>query len=394
LEVADIVRALADPLTTEVPGLFPSAAQYKVLRALSACRTARLGGHVEQCQQCRHRVVAYNSCRNRHCPKCQATNRARWFEARSRDLLPVGYFHVVFTLPAELGPLALQNKRVVYDLLFRAASETLIQIAADRKHLGAHIGVLAVLHTWGQTLTHHPHLHCIVPGGGLSADGRRWIAARSNYFVPVKVLSRVFRGKFLDFLRHVHRDGKLRVSASLEHLRDPQCFQTLVRDARRKPWVVYSKAPMAGPQQVLAYLARYTHRVAIANSRLVSFDDGHVAFRYKDYAHGGQQRILTLQPVEFLRRFLLHVLPRGFVRIRHYGLLANSCRRQKIALCRELIAAHAGDDHGGSDNDKEKADSAVEIRCPECGLGVMITVEIFRPHLLARPTVPPTLDSS
>jgi hypothetical protein len=389
--VADIVRALADPVTTHVPGLYASAAQHKVLRALIACRTARLGGHVQQCTDCRHRRVAYNSCRNRHCPKCQAANRARWFEARSRDLLPVGYFHVVFTLPAELGPLALQNKRVVYDILFRAASETLIRIAADRKHLGASIGVLAVLHTWGQTLTHHPHLHCIVPGGGLSLDGRRWIASRKNYFVPVKVLGRVFRGKFLEYLRDAYGDGKLRLTVSLAHLQDSDGFDALVRDVRRKPWVVYSKAPMAGPEQVLGYLARYTHRVAIANSRLVSLNEGRVSFRYKDYAQADKQRLLSLDAVEFLRRFLLHVLPRGFQRIRHYGLLANCCRQRKIDRCRTLIA-------NGADATKDppsRADSTLaHARCPECRVGVMVTIEIFTPGCVAWLNTIATLDSS
>ena len=393
LEVADIIRALTDPVTAQVSGLCASAAQYKVLRAIVACRTARLGGHVQQCDKCAHRTIAYNSCRNRHCPKCQARARARWFEARGRDLLPVGYFHVVFTLPAELAPLALQSKHVVYDILFRAACETLVQIAADPKHPGAAIGVLAVLHTWGQTLTHHPHIHCVVPGGGLSVDGQRWISSRPNYFVPVKVLSRVFRGKFLDYLGQAHRDGKLSLTASLEHLGDPDCFLALLREVRRKPWVVYSKAPMAGPEQVLKYLSRYTHRVAIANSRLVSIEQGRVSFRYKDYAQGGQQRVMSLDGVEFLRRFLLHVLPRGFVRIRSYGLLANCSRREKIARCRSLIdraAVGVYDDARGA-----RADSQlVGVRCPECGLGVMVTIEIFRPYSIRLPSLLATLDSS
>ncbi len=393
LEVADIIRALTDPVTAQVPGLSASAAQRRVLRALLACRTARLGAHVQQCDKCEHRSVAYNSCRNRHCPKCQAASRARWFKARSRDLLPVGYFHVVFTLPAELAAVALQNKRVLYEILFRAASQTLIQIAADPKHLGARIGMLCVLHTWGQTLVHHPHLHCIVPGGGLSLDGRRWIASRPNYFVPVKVLSRVFRGKFLDYLGRAYRSGELTLTATLEHLTQPERFAALLRELRAKPWVVYSKPPMAGPEHVLKYLARYTHRVAIANSRLVSLEQGRVAFRYKDYAQGNSERILELEALEFLRRFLLHVLPRGFQRIRHYGLLANCCRQQKVALCRSLIAQGAVDEQEDGDPVPPQAPLA-NIRCPQCGLGVMVTVEMIRSGSIVLASFAPRLDSS
>jgi len=291
-----------------------------------------------------------------------------------------------------LGPTALQNKRVVYDILFRAASDTLLQIAADPKHLGARIGMLAVLHMWGQTLTHHPHLHCIVPGGGLSPDGRRWIASRKNYFVPVKVLSRVFRGKFLDYLGQAYRDGKLDFTASLEHLRDPECFDALIRETGRKPWVVYSKAPFAGPGHVLKYLARCTHRVAIANSRLVAFEDGRVSFRYKDYAHSSAQRILSLGALEFLRRFLLHVLPSGFQRIRYYGLLANCCRQGKIALCRELIGAAVIPPH--TDDGVPSNSQLAAVRCPECGLGVMVTIETFKPGSLTLLSRIALLDSS
>jgi hypothetical protein len=391
--VADIIGALTDPVTAQVPGLSASADGRRVLQALVACRTARLGAHVQQCDKCEHRSVAYNSCRNRHCPKCQAASRERWFEARRQDLLPVGYFHVVFTLPAEISPLALQNKRVLYEILFRAASETLIQIAADPKHLGARIGFLCVLHTWGQTLVHHPHLHCIVPGGGLSLEGQRWIASRPNYFVPVKVLSPVFRGKFLDYLGQAYRSGQLTLTATLEHLNEPDRFAAFLRELRGKPWIVYCKPPMAGPEQVLKYLARYTHRVAIANSRLISLQQGRVAFRYKDYAQGDCERILELEALEFLRRFLLHVLPRGFQRIRHYGLLANCCRSNKVALCRTLIAQGGFGEQENGDPVPPQAPLA-SIRCPQCGVGVMVTVEIVRPGAIVLASFAPRLDSS
>jgi hypothetical protein len=306
--------------------------------------------------------------------------------------LPVGYFHVVFTLPAELGPVALQNKRTLYEILFRAASDTLLQTAADPKHLGARIGFLCLLHTWGQTLVHHPHLHVVVPGGGLSVDGRRWISARSNYFLPVKVLSRVFRGKFLDYLGEARRDGRLDFTQSLAHLADPDRFARLIREVRAKPWVVYAKAPMAGPEQVLKYLARYTHRVAIANSRLLSLHEGRVAFRYKDYAQGNGQQVLELDAREFLRRFLLHVLPRGFQRIRSYGLLANCCRKRKLALCRSLLAEGATGEHEGGDQPARVTSAG--LRCPLCGLGVMVIVEIIGPGSIVLAGLAPRLDSS
>jgi hypothetical protein len=388
--VADIIAALATA-SAEVPGLVASVAQRRVLNALLACRTARLGGHVEQCDRCEHRTIAYNSCRNRHCPKCQARARAEWFDARRRDLLSVAYFHVVFTVPCELAAIALQNKKVLYAILFRAASDTLLQIAADAKHLGAKIGFLAILHTWGQTLIHHPHLHCVVPGGGLSRDGERWISARHSYFLPVKVLSRVFRGKFLDYLAKAHQDGKLSFTNTLTPLTDPTAFHGVLAEVRRKPWVVYAKAPMAGPEQVLKYLARYTHRVAIANSRLLSLEGGTVRFRYKDY-QAGKHSVMALDAVEFLRRFLLHVLPDRFVRIRHYGLLANRCRRDNVARCRELIPVgteqHTGDDRAAKVTDEHAARS-----CPQCRVGTMITVDTFTAAQAAI-LIPAHLDSS
>jgi hypothetical protein len=391
LEVADIITALRDA-TGAIPGLVTSVAQDRVARALAACRTSRLGGHVDQCDRCQHRQISYNSCRNRHCPKCQGSRRLQWIEDRGRDLLPVAYFHVVFTIPADLAPVALQNKKLVYDILFRAAAETLLQIAADPKRLGAKIGFVAVVHTWGQTLMHHPHLHCMVPGGGLSSDGKRWIASRTSYLVPVKVLSRVFRGKFLDYLGQAHRAGKLSLRATLEHLGSPEAFGRLLAEARAKPWVVYAKPPVAGPEQVLRYLARYTHRVAIANSRLVSLEDGKVSFRYKDYSEAGRQRTMRLEAVEFLRRFLLHVLPARFVRIRHYGLLANCCRRDNVARCRKLIDLAA--DHAASLSPTDPDSRLQAPRCPQCGLGTMVTIETFTAAQALTVATPARLDSS
>ncbi len=396
LEVADIIRALGDSVTG-IAGLAVSAAQRRVLHHLAACRTARLGGHIEQCDRgdCEHERIAYNSCRDRHCPKCQAAKRAQWFEARRRDLLPARYFHVVFTVPLPVGAIALQNKRVLYGILFRAASETLLEIAADVRHRGARIGFVAVLHTWSQTLLHHPHVHCIVPGGGLSPDGQRWICARPRFFLSVKVLGRLYRGKFLDYLGQAYRGGELRLTATLEHLTDPGRFAALLRELRRKKWIVYAKPPAAGPESVLGYLARYTHRVAIANSRLVSFADGAVRFAYKDRTAGGQERILELDTREFLRRFLLHVLPTGFVRLRHYGLLANAHRRDNLELCRSLIGEpvlQETDSQVGAA--KVPRVPASTKCCPRCGVGTMITITILRPGQVHAVLASASMDSS
>lgn len=394
LEVADIIRALGDSLSG-FAGLVISVAQKRVMHALVACRTARLGGHVEHCDHCEHERIAYNSCRNRHCPKCQAARRARWFEDRRRDLLPAEYFHVVFTVPAEVAAIALPNKRVVYGILFRAASETLLEIAADPRHLGARIGFVAVLHTWSQTLLHHPHVHCIVPGGGLSPGRERWISSRPGFFLPVKVLGSLYRGKFLAHLAEAHRSGELHLTGTLEKLLDPGQFAALLMELRRKPWVVYAKPPAAGPECVLAYLARYTHRVAIANSRLVSFEDGVVRFRYKDYAAGAKSRVMQLDAVEFVRRFLLHVLPRSFVRIRHYGLLANAVRRENVALCRSLMPAEAAAQQPDIPTDRETADAtASNESCPKCNVGTMVRTQTFRPGALLARNVPEPVDSS
>jgi hypothetical protein len=335
-EVADVVRGYGKQFV-ETYGKLLDLVHLRVLHALENCRTAVLGGHVEECDRCRHRVISYNSCRNRHCPKCQGAAREKWLADRTAELLPVPYFHVVFTLPQLLAPLALQNKRVVYGILFRAAAQTLLEVAADPKRLGAEIGFLAVLHTWGQNLQHHPHLHCVVPGGGLSPDHSAWIPSRSHFLLPVKVLSRVFRGKFLAFLRTAFRKGRLQLHGRLAALEQKPSFHALLRQAYNCEWVVYTKPPFGGPEQVLRYLSRYTHRVAVSNHRILKVADGNVTFRWRDYAHGNKKKKMTLPACEFLRRFFLHVLPRGFVRIRHFGFLANGHRREFLKTCRRLL---------------------------------------------------------
>jgi hypothetical protein len=311
----------------------------KVYRAVLACRTASLGGHLDVCSQCGFETgISFNSCRNRHCPKCQARAREQWLEARQQELLPTGYFHVVFTVPHELNVFALTSPRQFYDLLFSSASETLIEVARNPERLGADIGVLAILHTWGQNLLLHPHIHCVVPAGGLSPDRTRWIGTPQRFLLPLPILRRVFRGKFLAGLRRLYRKGQLRCEGPAAEYKDGNKFSRLLGPLYRERWVVYAKKAMGGPQQVLRYLGRYTHRIAISNHRLLAFDGEHVTFRWKDYAHGGKQRTMKLTACEFLRRFFLHVLPRGFVRIRHYGLLANRFRKQNLALARQLLA--------------------------------------------------------
>jgi hypothetical protein len=354
-----------------------SSAERRVLWDLVRCRTAALGGHKQQCAQCGHEVLTYNSCRNRHCPTCQGPARARWLAARAAELLPVPYFHVVFTLPAPLGALALPNKRVLYGLLFRAVATTLRTIARDPQHLGADVGFLAVLHTWGQTLYHHPHLHCVVPGGGPSTDGARWVAARSDFFLPVRVLSRHFRRTFLRLLRRAYRHGKLRCPGPLAPLAHPAHWQQWLQPLTRTDWVVYAKPPFGGPHQVLKYLARYTHRVAISNQRLVSITDGQVTLRWKDYAHGQQLRTMTLDGVEFLRRFLLHRLPRGWQHIRHYGFLGNRRRAGALARIRALLPQPP------TPTASEQAACAEALArpdaCPQCGTGRLIVVATLAP---------------
>ena len=365
----------------------PSSGQRRILRDLVRCRTVALAGHKQQCDQCGHELISYNSCRNRHCPKCQGRARAAWLTARAADLLPVPYFHVVFTLPAPLGPLALQNQRRLYGLLFRAASATLRTIARDPQHLGADIGFLAVLHTWGQTLQHHPHLHCVVPGGGLAPDGTRWIPSRPHFFLPVRVLSRRFRRTFLRGLRSAYTQGQLQYHGQLAALAEPAAWQRWLQALERVEWVVYAKPPFGGPEQVLKYLARYTHRVAIANQRLVSLADGQVTFRWKDYAHGHLPRTMTLEAVEFLRRFLLHHLPRGLQRIRQYGFLANRRRTSQLVRCRALLGqAHpspaASDLAVPTDGPDPMPPRDV---CPACGSGRLTIVAL----LPAQPALAP-----
>jgi len=373
LEVADVFRDLDSSFIAALP-----AAQRRVVRDITACRTAALGGHLERCDQCGYSQVAYDSCRNRHCPKCQAAARAEWMEARAEELLPVEYFHVVFTLPEQLAPLALQNKRVIYNLLFKATSETLLEIAADQRHLGARIGFFAVLHSWGQTMQFHPHLHCVLPGGGLSADNSRWIACRPGFFLPVKVLSRLFRGKFIAFLREARKQDRLIYAGELALLANEQEFNSWLGELRGLEWVIYAKPPFGGPEQVLKYLARYTHRVAISNHRLLELKDNTVTFRYKDYAADHVTRTMTLGVEEFTRRFLLHVLPRGLVRIRYYGFLANCCRAEKLKLCRRLLSPEKTElrSVGATQPiDAEPAAEASRTACPSCHRGKMVIVE-------------------
>jgi hypothetical protein len=342
LEVADILREFGTAWRQVQRGHL-SLGQLKVMSAIEQCRSAALGGHVLRCEGCGTDQIAYNSCRNRHCPKCQSGAAKRWLDARQADLLPVEYYHVVFTLPAPIADIAYQNKAVVYGLLFDVAAETLLRIAADPKHLGAGIGATLVLHTWGSALTHHPHVHAVVPGGGMAPDGKRWVACRPGFFLPVRVLSRLFRRRFLEELQRAHQAGKLRFFGEHAALTDAKAFKAWLAPLRQCEWVVYAKRPFAGPQAVLAYLSRYTHRVAISNSRLIAIDEHGVTFRWKDYRvkNGSKGRTrhktMTLEPGEFMRRFLLHVLPGGFHRIRHYGLLANGSRKTSLALARELL---------------------------------------------------------
>jgi hypothetical protein len=396
--VADVFRRYGDVYRHQAgPSL--STAQRRVMTAIEQCRTAALGGHVEQCDRCGQTRVWYNSCGNRHCPTCQSLARAAWIEARKAELLDTEYFHVVFTLPDEIGVIAYQNKAVVYGILFRAAAETLRTIAADTRHLGAEIGFFAVLHTWGQTLVHHPHLHCVVPGGGLSRDGTRWVSCRPGFFLPVRVLSRLFRRLFLKYLHDAFDEGQLRFAGSLEALADWQAWANHLAPARQVEWVVYAKPPFAGPQQVLDYVGRYTHRVAISNHRLLDIEDGQVRFGYKDYRADPSQTVktMTLAAGEFIRRFLLHVLPVGFHRIRYYGFLGNRVRREKLALCRRLLdmAAPAqvlADDEPVTDyRDRVEALARLSLRaCPFCSEGHMRIVE----QLVGTRVRPPFMDTS
>jgi hypothetical protein len=385
LEVAEVIRSCRDAFLEQY-GASLTTEQRRVLDDVAVCRTATLGGHVLECPGCGHQEVSYNSCGNRHCPKCQATAAARWLETQAADLLETPYFHVVFTLPSALGPVARSNPHTVYGLLMRAAAETLLEVAANPKHLGAEVGVLAVLHTWGQNLALHPHVHCVVTGGGLAPDESRWIAGCDDYFLPVPILRRVFRGKFLAELRAAFKRGRLRFPGKLAVLGDSEPFNRLLSETVRTDWVVYAKRPTKGPATVLKYLARYTHRAAISNRRLVSLADGRVSFRWKDYAHGSRQETMTLAAVEFVRRFLMHVLPSGFVRVRHYGLLANRHRREKLARCRELLgmAVTPQADTAPADPDPVPPPGhEVEVTptrvCPRCGASRMGVIAEFPP---------------
>jgi Putative transposase/Transposase zinc-binding domain len=367
LEVADVFRQHEQEFLQRW-GHTLSAQQLRAFRDICACRTAALGAHLEQCDRCPHQAIAYNSCRNRHCPKCQSTARDKWLAARSAELLPVPYCHLVFTLPHELSALALQNPRLIYDVLFRAVSETLLTIATDRRHLGAHVGFLAVLHTWSQKLLYHPHLHCVIPAGGMSPDRSQWIRSRQRFFLPVKVLSKMFRGKFLAFLGAAYRQKKLRLLGSLAKLDNPTDFDRLVRQLRSMSWVVFAKRPFGGPEYVIKYLARYTHRVAIANGRLVSMGNGQVTFLWRDSADGNQQKLMTLDAVDFIRRYLLHILPSGFVKIRHFGFLANRNRRKALLQCRSLLPAPVTASPSPLTDAQRQA---VKRTCPVCKIGTL-----------------------
>lgn len=371
VEVADLLHAQGERFI-EKNRTWLSYQQLAVLRALKNCRTAALGGHLDRCSKCGHQVISYNSCRNRHCPKCQTQARQRWLAARQQELLGVPYFHVVFTLPHELNPLCERNAGLMYNLLFRASAETMLEVAADPKHLGAHIGFLSILHTWGQNLSLHPHVHCVVPAGGFSPNRRHWIHPKYAFFLPVKVLGRVFRGKFLDRLRRAYRRKKLTLGSSAS-------FRSLLHKLFRQDWVVYAKPAFGGPEAVLRYLGRYTHRVAISNHRLVAFDGDRVRFRWKDYAHGNKQRLMTIHATEFLRRYVQHVLPRGFVRIRHYGYLANACRDAALVLGRNLL------DFTPKPRDVDSASPLdVPWKCPACGGAMQLGPNLTAAQLARR----------
>jgi hypothetical protein len=377
LELADVFRCYGAAFQKANAPLL-SLPVRRVMKAIESCRTAALGGHIDRCDSCGHETLSYNSCRNRHCPKCLGSARIKWLEARLRELLPVPYFHVVFTLPPAIAEIAFQNKRVVYGLLFRAASDALLTLARDEKRLGAHIGFFAVLHTWTRTLLHHPHLHCVIPGGGLSLDRQRWVASRKKFFLPVRVLSPLFRRLFLTGLKAAFDEGRLHLHGALSHLSDPAAFGQCLAKARVPDWVVFIKHPFGGPDHVLRYLGRYTHRVALSNDRILDIADGSVTFRYKDTRHGHQIRTMTLAADEFIRRFLLHVLPERFVKIRHFGLFASRTRTKALALCRALL---------DTSPQSPPSDTHAWPICPSCAKGRMLVISLVAPHstLTVRP---------
>jgi Putative transposase/Transposase zinc-binding domain len=397
LEVADVFRRYGEAYRQQ-HGASMSSAQRRVMTAIEVCRTAALGGHLERCDQCGHERNAFNSCRDRHCPKCQCLARMQWIQDRQSELLNVQYFHIVFTVPEEIAAIAYQNKEIVYSILFQATADTLKTIAADPKHLGAEIGFFAVLHSWGQNLMHHPHLHCVVPGGGLSPDGQRWVSCRPGFFLTVRVLSRLFRRLFLEALRKAFDSGKLLFFSVLESLRETDAFAELLSRAKAHEWVVYAKRPFAGPQQVLDYVGRYTHRVAISNNRLRDIENGQVGFQWKDYRQSAQLKTMTLTADEFIRRFLLHVLPDGFQRIRYYGFLGNRYRQQKLEQCRRLLGMAAPAERSNAlPVEKDYRDRYEELtgnslyQCPQCRQGRMLVVEIL-PRALCK--FAPPIDSS
>lgn len=388
LEVADVFRQHEQEFLSERRLSFP---QLRAFRDICACRTAALGSHIEQCEDCSRQIVAYDSCRNRHCPKCQSSARDKWLLARSAELLPVPYSHVVFTLPGELSDLTLQNRRIVYSILFRAVSETLLTIAADPRHLGAQLGFLAVLHTWNQKLLHHPHLHCLIPAGGLSPDRKHWVRSRRRFLLPIPVLRKMFRGKFLDLLAAAFRNHQLRFSGRIAHLAATTAFDRLLRQLRSKTWVAFAKRPLAGPEHVIKYLARYTHRVAISNGRLTEITDREVTFRWRDSADANRQKLMTLDAISFIRRFLLHILPSGFVKIRHFGFMANRNRREAVALCRSLLPALPDE---GATFLSENQRRAVDRKCPFCTTGRLRLIGRMPPGEIIPTGIAYTADTS
>jgi hypothetical protein len=395
LEVADVFRRYGEAYRQQ-HGPSLSTAQRRVMTAIEVCRRAALGGHLERCDGCHHERPCYNSCRDRHCPKCQSLARAEWVEKRRSEVLATHYFHVVFSVPAQIASIAYQNKELVYGILFRATAETLSTIAADPQHLGAEIGFFAVLHTWGQTLLHHPHLHCVVPGGGISPEGTRWISCRPRFFLPVRVLSRLFRRLFLTYLQEAFDSGRLHFFSSLQALQDPQAFTRHLDPVRKLKWVVHAKPPFAGPQQVVDYVGRYTHRVAISNHRLVDIEDAHVKFNWKDYRDNQQQKTMTLSAEEFIRRFLLHVLPSGFHRIRYYGFLGNRHRKEKLGHCRQLLGLTPPKESSAElappedYRDRYERLTGRSLReCPVCHRGRMITVRMLA-EVRSSPTIKDT----
>jgi hypothetical protein len=389
IEVADIFRQYGPDYRNAHP---MPINRLRAMRSIETCRTADQGGHVDQCDHCGTKLISYNSCRNRHCPKCQFLKKEQWIEAREKDLLPIPYFHVVFTFPDLLNPLVLRNQEVLYGILFKSVSETLAQLSETRKHLGADIGFISILHTWGQNLMDHPHIHNIVTGGGLSRDGRKWKSCKNDFFLPVKVMSKLFRGKFLAYLKKLRAENKLVYPGAVSHLAQPAAWGALISDLYKKKWVVYCKPPFDGTKGVLEYLGRYTHRIAISNHRIVKMEDDEVSFRWRDYSDNNKSKIMTVDAFEFIRRFLLHVLPARFVKIRHYGLLGNRCRRKKLDRCRELLACA---EHNKAEQKTETWQetllriAGIDVaKCPACGERTMRTIEIIQP---ARCKGPPRL---